>query len=48
MPVKRIAGNAQPILGDLAEADQAEDEAGNRRPQKQLPWRRLGGMLLAR
>jgi hypothetical protein len=47
VPVEVVARDAQPILGDLAEADQSEHEPSNRRPQKQLPWRRFDDVLLA-
>ena len=45
--VKAVAGDAKPVLGDLTETDKAEDEAEDRRPQKQLPWRWFGYSLRA-
>ena len=37
MLVKAVAADPQPVLGDLAKADQAEDQTGKRGPQQQLP-----------
>ena len=42
MPVKAVAQRPQRVLGDLAGADQAENQPSDRRPQKQLPWRHFG------
>jgi hypothetical protein len=47
MPMEIVARDPEPIFSDLAEADESEDEASNRRPQKQLPWRGLGNGLFA-
>src|SRR5205823_9993062 len=35
--VEAVAANAQPVLGDLAKPDQAEDEPRERRQQQQFP-----------
>jgi hypothetical protein len=40
--MEAVAAGAEQVLGDFAEADQAEDQAGDGRPQKQLPWRHFG------
>jgi hypothetical protein len=45
--MEAVSRDTKPILRNLAESDQAEDQASDRRPQKQLPWRRLGGGLFA-
>jgi hypothetical protein len=37
VPVEVVARDAQEVLGDLAEFDQAEEEAGKSRPEQQLP-----------
>ena len=47
MTVKGVPGDAKPVLGDFAEADQTKDNASKDRPQKQLPWRWLGYGLFA-
>ena len=35
--VKAVAAGAKHVFGDLAEAEQAEDQPGKRRPQQQPP-----------
>src|SRR3954447_5995907 len=45
--MKTVPPNAQIVFRDLAESDEAEDQASDRRPQKQLPWCRLRYGLLA-
>ena len=45
--MEAVAGDAQIVFGDFTQAEKAEDEAGDRRPQKQLPRLQLGNRLCA-
>ena len=37
MPMQRVSTCSQHILGDVAEADQAENQSGNGGPEQELP-----------
>jgi hypothetical protein len=48
MRMEAVASDAQPVLCDLAEADEAENEPGDGRLKEQLPRLRLGLVLFGR